>query len=284
MQMPDMPPRRAPGDPAGPAARTEQIIVRAFDVASSYDLRGVREYVTREIRGRVILSNPLVHESSSRRHFVVFEYGTIVFFNYEPLEAERVISKIKTWSARPNRTVGKDEFTLTVAPRGKRPEGTDELTVKELNRDTILLVAVVLSRSVALEYYEGLISESLARLEQTVAALASSGKVPRAERALARQVGLGLMIEHELSYNVEIFDDPDVVWDGGHRIEQLYRDLKREFDLDDRTKIIQQKVSLIARWSTFVISRIEAQRSRMLEWIIIILILSEILLVLFGLA
>jgi uncharacterized Rmd1/YagE family protein len=87
--------------------RTEHIVVRAFDVASSYHLRGVREYVSREVRGRVILSNPLVHESPGRRHFVVFEYGTIVFFNYEPLEAERIINKIKTWSARPNRTVGK---------------------------------------------------------------------------------------------------------------------------------------------------------------------------------
>jgi uncharacterized Rmd1/YagE family protein len=282
MQMPDMPPQRAPGAPGGSVARTERIIARAFDVASSYDLRAVRAHLSRELRGRVLLPNPLLHESSGRRHLVVFEYGTIVFFNYEPLEAETVISKLRPFSVRPNATVGKDEFTITVAPRGKRPEGTDELTIKEYTRDTILLVGVVLSRSVALEYYEGLISESLAALEQTVGSLATTGKVPRAARALARQVGLGLKIEHELSYSVEMFDDPDVIWDGGHRIEQLYRDLKREFDLDDRTKILQQKVSLIARWSTFVISRIEAQRSRMLEWIIIILIFSEILLVLLG--
>jgi len=182
---------------------------------------------------------------------------------------------------RPNRDMGKDDFTLYLAPREKRPEGTDELTVKEFNRDTSLVVAIVLSRSVALEYYEKLVGESLGALEQTMAALAHQGRVRRTEKDLARQVGEALLIEHELVYYVEVFDDPDIIWDGGARIEQLYRELKREFDLDDRTKAIQQKVSLISRWSTFVISRLEAQRSRMLEWIIIILIFSEIILVLF---
>jgi hypothetical protein len=68
----------------------------------------------------------------------------------------------------------------------------------------------------------------------------------------------------------------------GKRIEQLYKDLKREFDLDDRVRIIQQKVSIISRWSQFVISRLEGHRANLLEWIIIVLILSEIVLILFG--
>ena len=83
-------------------------------------------------------------------------------------------------------------------------------------------------------------------------------------------------------YNLSIFDDPDIVWDGGKRIEDLYKSLKREFDLEDRIEIVQQKISIISRSSTFVIARLEGQRSRILEWIIILLILLEILLVIFG--
>jgi len=72
------------------------------------------------------------------------------------------------------------------------------------------------------------------------------------------------------------------VWDGGKRIEELYTNLKRQFDLDDRIKIIQQKVSIISRSTTFIISRLEARRSQFLEWIIILLILLEIVLFAMG--
>ena len=85
-----------------------------------------------------------------------------------------------------------------------------------------------------------------------------------------------------ITYTLSAFDDPDIVWEGGKRIEELYRLLKREFDLEDRIRIIQQKVSLISRSSMFVIGRLEGQRSLILEWVIILLILLEVLLVVFG--
>lgn len=269
-------------DSVGGSRGGERIFVRAFDVASLYDLRAARDRLSGELHGRVVMANPLVVEIRSRKLLAVFEYGTVVFFNFELLECESLIASLKPCAHRPNKEMGKDEFTLSLAGRGKRPEGTDELTIKEFNRDTYLVVAIVLSRSVALEYYERLVGQSLAALEQTMAALARQGKIRRTETDLARQVGEALLIEHELVYYVEVFDDPDIVWDVGAGIDQLYRELKREFDLDDRAKAIQQKVSLISRWSTFVISRLEAHRSRVLEWIIIVLIFSEIVLVLLG--
>jgi required for meiotic nuclear division protein 1 len=265
------------GSPTG-----ERIVVRAFDVTSSYDLRGVRQFLTQELRGRAVENNPLVYQLSGRRSCVVFEYGSIVFFNFEPLECERIMAQLRPFAQRPNRAVTKDEFTLLLAPKWKKPEGVEELVVKEFNLDTVILVAVVLSRSVVLENYESLLAQSLGQLEQTVARLAEDGRIPRREKELTKKVGLALLIEHELAYDLAVFDDPEIIWERGERIHQLYRDLKREFDLDDRMKVIQQKVSIISRWSTFVISRLEGHRAAMLEWIIIILILAEILLYLAG--
>jgi len=261
---------------------SERIIARAFDVASSYDLRAAREILAADPGGKVLYGNPLTTQGAGHKIISVFDYGAIVFFNFEPDECDAVMEKLKPCTHRLNRMVSKDEFTLLLGGRVKRPEGTDELTVKEFNRDTAILVAVVLSRSVALEYYETLVASSLAQLEQTIGTLAKKGSIHTRETELTRRVGGALLIEHELAYDLSAFDDPEIVWDGGARIGQLYHALKREFDLDDRIKIIQHKVSLISRWCTFVISRLEGHRSRVLEWIIIILILSEILLVLFG--
>jgi uncharacterized Rmd1/YagE family protein len=213
---------------------------------------------------------------------LVLDYGSVVFFNHPESRWRLLLAHLSRCSHRKNKFVGEDEFVLYLAPRLKRPEGTDELYIKEFTRDIALVVGIVLARSVSLEYYEVLVANALAGFEETIDELATRGWMPKRRRDLTKHVGFALSVEHDLAYNLSVLDDPDVVWGGGVRIGELYANLKREFDLENRTKAIQQKISIISRSSTFVLGRLEAQRSSMLEWIIILLILSEIVLVLFG--
>ena len=262
----------------------ETIVARAYDFASSYDLRAARDVLLDGGRGRLLEANPLMVQFDARRIVAVFDYGSAVFFGYDDAACRALLESLAGCAQRTNKTVASDDLSLTLVSRQRKPEGTDVLYLQEFNRDTATLVAVVLSRSVALEYYEMLVESSLERLEATVQALASTGRIPRRQRQLTRQVGLSLLIEHELAFSIGVLDDPDLVWDGGAKIDQLYRALTREFDLHDRIRVIQQKVSLISRWSTFVISRLEGTRAEILEWMIVVLILSEIILMLLKLA
>lgn len=264
--------------------RTEQekVVVRAFDYASEFDLKSAREILLARTGGRLLDDNPLLIQITRQKLVMVFDYGAVVFFDHADDEIQDVLSLLDPYAFRKNKKVSQDDFTLYLAPRTKKPEGTDELTVKELNRDIALVVGVVLSRSVSVEYYESLVANALATFEETISELATRGYMPRRRRELTKQVGFALSVEHELAYNISVLDDPDIVWDGGGKIEALYASLKREFDLVDRIRVIQQKVSIISRSSTFVLGRLESQRSNMLEWIIILLIFSEIVLALSG--
>ncbi len=254
----------------------ERILVKAFDYASSYDLRAAREILEKDFGGKTLVLDPLTVQFEQHRLVIVFNYGSIVFFNNDPRQIHEIMERLKGCAWRENKFLSEDDFLLYLTPQQKRPEGTDEWYVKELNRDIALLVAIVLSRSVSLEYYEKLVGDALAQFEQTIAALASKGWIPHRRRVAAKDVGFALSVEHELAHDVAVFDDPDIIWDGGKRMDQLHESLKREFDLEARVKILQQKISIISRFSTFVLSRLEAQRASYLEWIIIILILSEI--------
>ena len=260
----------------------ERIFAKAFDVASAFDLPAVRKVFEEELHGKVLQNNPLLVQFSPQKMVAIFDYGSIVFFDVESAERREFIEKLKRFAHRENAIYSEDDFILNIAPRTKKPEGTDELFVRELNRDIALVVGTVLSRSVSVEFYEKLVEDALAQLEVPIASLQNTGKIPHRQRELTKKVGFALAVEQELAYTLSVFDDPAIVWDGGKPIEELYRNLKREFDLEDRIKVIQQKVSIISRSSTFVISRIEGQRSQILEWIIILLILLEILLVIFG--
>ncbi|MBW7888823.1 MAG: RMD1 family protein [Bacteroidetes bacterium] len=258
----------------------KQIFVKAYDVAASYDLKSAREILQKEFSGKILHQNPLLVSTGSNKMATVFDYGSIVFFNFSQPEITEILDTLRSSAYRPNKRINEDDFILNPAPQYRSPEGTEEWFIKEFNRDIALVVSIVLSRSVSLEYYERIVSDTLAGLEKTVTNLAATGKIQRDDVPLTKQVGLAISVEQELAYNISIFDDPDVLWLGGKRIDALYKSLKREFDLEDRTKIIQQKISIISRTSTFILSRLEARRSQILEWIIIILIFTEIVLAL----
>jgi uncharacterized Rmd1/YagE family protein len=268
-------------DPHPVSPEPEQIFVKAFDVASSYDLRETRKVFERQNGWKVVETIPLLVQADPKKFVGVFDYGSIVFFNVNAEEQKNLLDQLIPHAYRLNKTVSEDDFTLTVGQKARNPEGTEELVIKDFTRDIALVVGTVLSRSVSVEYYEKVVNNALAQIEEPMAALQHTGRIPWKERELTRRVGFALSVEQELAYTLAVLDDPDIVWDGGKRIEELYRDLKRQFDLDDRIKILQEKVSIISRSSTFVISRLEAQRSQMLEWIIILLIVFEIMLVVF---
>ncbi|MFZ4619295.1 MAG: RMD1 family protein [Bacteroidota bacterium] len=260
----------------------EKIIVKAYDVASSYDLKAAREILVNNFAGKVLNMNPLLVQIGNHKMIGMFDYGSIVFFNHFQAEITETLDTLRGCAFRPNRRFSEDEYVLSITSRLQMPEGTEELFIKEFNKDIAMVVSVVLSRSVSLEYYESLISDTFGQLEDSVSTLAREGRIQKNERTLTKEVGLAISVEQELAYNLSAFDEPEIVWSGGKRIDELYKKLKREFDLDDRIRAIQQKVSIISRSSTFVISRLEAQRAQILEWIIIILIISEIILALLG--
>lgn len=262
--------------------RSEKITVKAYDVASSYDLKMAREILVNNLSGKIVSLNPLLAQISYHKMIAVFDYGSIVFFNHTPAEITEAMDTIRGCAQRLNRRMSEDDFVLNLTTQLKMPVGTEELYIKEFDRDIALVVSIVLSRSVSLDYYESLISDTFARLEESISTLAAFGKIQKNEKTLTKEVGLAISVEQELAYNLSAFDDPEIVWNGGKKIDELYRSLKREFDLDDRIRAIQQKVSIISRSSTFVISRLEAQRAQILEWIIILLIGVEIILALMG--
>ncbi|MFA6470146.1 MAG: RMD1 family protein [Bacteroidota bacterium] len=260
----------------------EKISVKAFDVASSYDLKAARDILVNNFAGKILNPNPLLAQIGFHKMITVFDFGSIVFFNHTSAEITEAMDTLRTCAQRPNRRISEDDFVLNISSKLSMPEGTEELFIKEFTRDIALVVSIILSRSVSLEYYESLLSDTFGQLEESVSTLAREGRIQKNEKTLTKEVGLAISVEQELAYNLAAFDEPEVVWMNGKKIDELYKKLKREFDLDDRIRAIQQKVSIISRSSTFVISRLEAQRAQFLEWIIIVLILSEIVLVLLG--
>lgn len=254
----------------------QTIPVFALDIATSFNLQTLRAAAAGwgEVNGR----DPVIVGLGDSRFMVVFDYGSVVFFNLSEETARHWIARLAPYASRMGRQEYSDSFTLHVG----RPEGalsTEESTVPEFTLDVVKLVAVVLSRSVSLEYFEFLVDRSLEQLEDTVFQLARTGRLVGRRRALTQQVGVALNIQHELAYNLGLLDDPDIVWEGGTRIEKMYDHLSQTFDIPGRVLALQRKIDIIAKSSEFIIQRIQDKTLRWQEYAIIALFVIDVALI-----
>jgi required for meiotic nuclear division protein 1 len=249
-----------------------QIEVKAYDIARSINLT---ELKTAKL-GNIICEDPLIFQEKDQ-YLAVFDFGVAVFFGYDKPEIARRVQEIKENTIGYKTDYSKDDFILHVGTiEGSTLPTKEELTVENLKLDNIKLVSIVLARSVSLEYFENLINKSLEKLTDIVQSLASKGKTGEPESRLSKEVGVSLVIEHELAYNLEILEEPEVLWEGGRKIENLYRTLAKTFELESRVQILEKKIDIVSKTNRFLIDQLQARRASLLELIIILLIVFEI--------
>ncbi len=259
----------------------KSIQVLAFDIATSMATTKLA-VAWQSSTNKLIAKNPYIWRLPGEKYLVVFEYGSLVFFNFNLEEANSWLNKLKTFAQRAHRKEFTDTFILYIGGK-KNSLNANELRVERFLVDTIKLVAIVLSRSVGLEYYEDLIDRNLEKLEESVESLSYNGKFIASRRQLIKQVGLTHAIQHELAYNLALLDDPDVVWARGEEMEKLYKSLSDQYKINNRVQVIERKLSLITRSSQFILECLQDRTSNLLEAAIVFLFVVDIVFILIEL-
>ncbi|PIR21324.1 MAG: hypothetical protein COV45_00845 [Deltaproteobacteria bacterium CG11_big_fil_rev_8_21_14_0_20_47_16] len=252
------------------------ISILAYDIATSFNLKMLQ--VAAAEWGTVVSKDPVIVLFADEQYVAIFDYGSVVFFNCDVTSAQEWIERLTPFASRMSRQQYSDSFTIHVG-KMEGESSTEELYVPEFSLDVVKLVAVVLSRSVSLEYFESLVDRSLGQLEDAVEQLAQTGKLVGSRKTLIQQAGLALNIRHELAYNLGLLDDPDIVWEGGARMYELYARLSQTFDVRERVQILQRKMDIITKSSEFIIQRIQDRTLTWQEYAIIVLFILDLIVI-----
>ncbi|MFH1111757.1 MAG: RMD1 family protein [Patescibacteria group bacterium] len=256
------------------------IQVFAYDIATSFDLPLIRQQA--DSWGKVLEKDPLVCQLAEEKYLVIFDYGSVVFFGFSTQEVREQINNLKKYANRANRREFVNSFALHIGNR--IAVSTEEMVVSKFMLDVVKLVAIVLSRSVGLEYYEDLIERNLAKIEEAVDKLSHEGRLVGSRRELVKQVGLALAVNHELAYNLGLLDEPEIVWDRGAEMQKIYQHLTSAFAIQRRAQTVERKLDIIAKSSQFIIDRLQDRTANLLEYGIIFLFVVDLILLLMGLA
>jgi uncharacterized Rmd1/YagE family protein len=80
---------------------------------------------------------------------------------------------------------------------------------------------------------------------------------------------------------VEVREKPEMLWENAE-LERFYPRLEREYELRERAAGLERKLDLISRTARTALDLLQQQRNLRVEWYIVVLIVVEIMLTLYG--
>jgi uncharacterized Rmd1/YagE family protein len=234
------------------------------------------------------------HPQQLPRFVAVFRFGSVVFFNVSPRDVADVLYKIKkSCSTDPvlSGSERKENFCVHVQP--EMPISDDDhgnnlnkvvtgeyCVVQELNMKSVDVISNVMAQSVALDSYNDMVDELLANFEtingKVVTGYGNSLTTVDRDK-MFRAVARNNSIFIEMVSKVGIKDRSDTAWNLS-QYEDIHDGMKEEFDIDQRFEHIEFKLNLIQQNAKFFLEVLAHQKSTSLEWIIIVLIGVECML------
>jgi required for meiotic nuclear division protein 1 len=256
------------------------IKIEAYQVAESFNIKKLRS----EFKADPYTSTNselFYYFEDKNTYLLIFDYGVVVFANYEVVERSAFLVFLKPYANEWLKSDIYEQYTINVDSKiGKAIVKNDYVTVAKLDPSVLRIVMLNTGQSVALEYYEMLTDELLNSMKTYTGELEKFGKLSVSKTPLMKYIGKVLNVKNSIVDNLYILDDPNLTWDD-EDLNLLNRYLKTNFDtytrfkdLDYRLRIIEDNLKLF----TEVLNHRESSR---LEWIIIVLILIEIINALF---
>jgi required for meiotic nuclear division protein 1 len=219
-------------------------------------------------------SDELFLSNGNEKYIYLFQYGVVAFFNHSTSEINAVLSSLGVDSST---VAGVDlsETMIVEVIEGKQEVAFDKVVLPRFDEESLRLVLLNTSQSVALDRYleitDGLLEETSIHTKS----LETSGRLKISGKNLKKFIGKVLNIKNQISENLYIFDSPEVTWEN-EALNTLNAALKQTFDLKDRYRYIYERTAIIKEDLELFKDIMDHRESSKLEWIIIVLILFEV--------
>lgn len=206
-----------------------------------------------------------------------YPFGAVVFHEVDRARRDAFLAQLpKSWSGR-GADVLHEDFHVLAGPGRTTAVTGGALEIDRMTPEREGVVALTVGQSAAMEYYERIVESLFGRTTELVAGLERRGKVPLAMRRLHRFIGQAVGVRCEVLSVLHLLDKPDAVWDDP-AMDEIYDDLRDEFDLSDRFEALEIKIAAVQESLTLLLDSARDRRIELLEITIVLLILIEIVL------
>ena len=257
-----------------------EIQIEAVQIAEFFNIRKFRaEFQVEAFSGST--SEIFYAFTETNRYLYVFDYGVVVFANYD-LEAKTAfIDFLKNYASNLVSLDFSEEYKIeSNQDTTKAIVKNASISVYTIDAPLMRIVMLNVGQSVALEHYEVLTDELISSSKHYILELEHRGKLSISKTNLLKYIGKVLNVKNSIIDNLYILDDPNMVWDN-EELNLINRQLKGNFDINTRFKDLDYRLQIVEDNLTLFTDVLNVRESSRLEWIVIILIGLEILIALF---
>jgi uncharacterized Rmd1/YagE family protein len=257
-----------------------EIRIEAVQIAESFNMKKFRgDFRVEAYSGSI--SEVFYALTDSNRYLYIFDYGVVVFANYDAVAKSEFLGYIKNYATTlvdldlsEEYRIETDEKLLKVSVKN------NYVTVPQTDSSILRIVMLNIGQSVALDYYEVLTDELITSSKHYILQLEKHGKISISKINLLKYIGKVLNVKNSIVDNLYILDDPNLVWDN-EELNLLNRHLKSNFDINTRFKDLDYRLQIVEDNLTLFTEVLNVRESSRLEWVVIILIALEIVIALF---
>jgi len=139
----------------------------------------------------------------------------------------------------------------------------------------VAVISKIMASSVALDSYADTVDELLAAFSTINSQVKSTGEFsPMDKETLFKVVAQNNSLMMNIIGKLGIKDKSDIAWELAE-YESVYEGMKKEFEIEDRFDNIEFKLNIIQSNAKFFLEVLAHQKSTSLEWIIVVLIAFE---------
>lgn len=265
---------------------------KAFAVTNEIDLNKIA--VECNIRKKYTWEEPLLlqgevlaiiigEEPGKDEQILVFSFGSIVFINSTHQHTELLLRYLKT--IKPDIDIGRyerfqEDYVLHPV-EGEEIELTDRyVQIPKMELFYPELISIVIAKSVALEKIEEQLGKILDDLESKIDNL-EKGKLNIGNKELAKTTSRIVRHEYNTIAYIMILDKPDITWVNSDAAD-FYDKMSEFFELSDRYEVIKSKTEILKSIIDGLATISHSIRGLFVEWVIVVLIVIEVLLMVFD--
>jgi len=225
----------------------------------------------------IIGTNPLVLEPQKDSFVFLSRFGGVVFWNCPEALIRQIHEELRALPGMNLLEEQARDFLQVKVGALEDAVGFSEVQLRGFTLEKLGIVSLALAQSVALDHFEGAVSQVMARFQPVVAALSHHGKLILPHREVLRIVGFAMEVRAAVLSSLTLFDDPPETWES-EALAHLDSALYGQFDLEERLGAIREKLAYLQDAGATFLGLLETRKGQRLEWVVILLIAVEILL------
>jgi required for meiotic nuclear division protein 1 len=247
--------------------------VVSYQIADSIDLKSLKAAFT----GELIYSDSdeLFYGISEERCVYIFKYGVVSFLNYQAVDSSSFLRFIEPFCKNRFSETLSDEFLVETGAKENKVS-YNKIEIMSADRQVLRIIMLNVSQSVALDYYSEQTTRLMEETNYHTQILEKKGRLAISGNNLKKYIGKTLLLKNRIAENLYIFDSPPETWED-ERLDKLYTELKRNFDLPERFRNVSEGLGIVKENLDLFKDLLQYRNSVFLEWIIIALIAVEVL-------